>query len=141
MSKPLYGFQISQALDGVCTLMSADQVRPVKGPILIVYNTANSEDDAGEHWVAASVDNNQRGEFFDSMGMHPAVYGLSATFSNAKSWTYSDVQIQHPFSLVCGYYVIGYCKVKLAGLSMQDFISVFTSDYIKNDNDIVKWLI
>lgn len=131
----LYGFEIKQALSGVGDIISADLLHTLKPPTLSVCNTSTS-DSPGTHWVVICIDKHRNGEFFDSFGMHPAVYGLENGMSNADEWFFNDYRLQHPSSVVCGYYTIAYCMAKIKGVSMVDFLSIFTSNAMYNDKVI-----
>lgn len=131
--EPLYGIEIENALHEVVDVISANHVTNLRGPVLLVCNTSTS-DRPGEHWVAICIDKHQRGEFFDSLGMPPIVYGLGECMKHAKQWMFNDVKIQGDFSSVCGYYVIGYLRSKMQGFTMSAYLSLFSNDYALNDD-------
>ncbi len=135
----LYGFEIRNAVGGGVDILAADQACFNRGPILAVCNTSDS-DTAGSHWIVFCIDKYQHGEFFDSFGLPPAAYGLECSMMNCKRWTYNDVRLQDIYSSVCGYYAIAYCRAKLSGVTMGQFISLFSSDTIANDNGIYRWV-
>jgi len=135
--KSLHGFQINRALGYVAELLSADQVRRLRGPVLAVCNTSPSHA-PGSHWIVICIDNRQRGEFFDSFGMPPAVYGLDDSMERSVQWTFNDIQLQHPASSVCGHYAIAYSLAKLSGIAMSEFVAIFSSDTRQNDRMIFK---
>ena len=133
--RSLYGFEIATALDGVVDVMSADQIDDLRAPALVVCNTS-TRDTRGSHSVAICIDNQRRGEFFDSYGLHPMAYGMEGGMENSRTWTYNDIPLQSYTSSVCGHYVIGYCLTRLAALSMEDFVCSFTTNTKVNDEII-----
>ena len=46
---------------------------------------------------------------------------------------YNNVILQNSNLTVCGYYAIAYCISKIYGISMVDFVSMFTIDTNWND--------
>ena len=133
--RSLYGFEIANALDGMVDVLSADQIGNLRGPVLAVCNTSPLNT-RGSHWVGICIDNQQRGEFFDSYGLHPMAYGMECGMEHAGSWTYNDILLQSFNSSVCGHYVIGYCFTKMAGLRMEEFVYLFCNDTKINDEKI-----
>ena len=137
--KPLYGFEINNALGNLAELLSVDQLPTLGGPILAVCNTSESNT-SGSHWVVICIDRQQRAEFFDSFGMHPIVYGFAESLEHARQLTYNNVILRHPSSSVCGYYAIAYSRAKLCGISISDFLTICTNDKLANDKTVYKWV-
>ncbi len=135
----LYGYEIDDALGGYVQLLSADQAHDLTGPTLSLCHTSDAGTQ-GSHWVAICIDIQHRGEFFDSFGMPPVVYGLEHVMANTNGWRYNDVQLQHRSTSVCGYYTIGYCRAKMDGVSMSDYVSIFDRDRLSNDDAIYRWI-
>ena len=135
--RSLHGFEIANALHGVVDVMSADQIDGLKGPSLVVSNTS-TRDTRGSHWVGICTDNQQRGEFFDSYGLHPLAYGMEGGMDNTVIWTYNDIRLQGYNSSVCGHYVIGYCLAKMVGRSLEEFINLFSKNSRVNDDKIYR---
>ena len=135
--RALYGFQIANALDGVVDVMSADQIDYLRGPALAVCNTS-PQNTRGTHWVGVCIDEQNRGEFFDSYGLHPMAYGLESVMKTTRTWTYNDISLQCYNSSVCGHYVIGYCLAKMAGCSMEEFVYIFSNNSKLNDEKIYR---
>ena len=132
VNRGLYGFQIINALDNMVEVLPADEMGDFRGPCLVVVNTSKS-DTPGTHWVVICIDNQQRGEFIDSFGLHPVVYDLEDGIEHCTTWMYNNVILQNSNSTVCGYYAIAYCISKIYGISMVDFVSMFTIDTNWND--------
>ena len=135
--RSLYGFEIADALNGMVDVMSADQIGNLRGPVLAVCNTSPLNT-RGSHWVGICIDNQQRGEFFDSYGLHPMAYGMECGMEHTSMWTYNDILLQGYNSSVCGYYVIGYCLAKMAGRSLGEFVYIFSNNSKLNDEKIYR---
>ena len=62
---------------------------PIMAPTTSLY-VCNTDPNhkLGEHWVTIYIENNRRGEYFDSFGM-PPLFKEFVTFldNNTKSWT------------------------------------------------------
>jgi hypothetical protein len=101
-------------------------------PRLLVCNTDPSTK-PGDHWIAIHVDDNGRGEYFDSCGRSPNEHFNRYMNANCISWTFNVKQLQSVVSAFCGFYVVVYCKFKGRGLDMSIIILMFTSDTGFND--------
>ena len=137
--KSLYGFEIKEALGGMVEMLSVDQTENLRGPTLAVCNTS-PQNTVGTHWIVICIDKHQRGEFFDSFGLHPASYDMEASMRGTQSWVYNDVSLQEYGSSVCGYYAIGYSLAKINGISMAEFVGMFSSDNLNNDRQIYSYV-
>ena len=84
--RPLYGYEIKEALGNIPNILSADQVSYLQGPTLAVCNTSDAGT-SGTHWIAVSIDHRNRGECFDPFGLHPILYGHSDSMEDAREWT------------------------------------------------------
>ena len=135
--RELYGFEIANALAGMVDVLSADQIGKLKGPVLAVCNTSPLNT-RSSHWVGICIDNQQRGEFFDSYGLHRMAYGMEGGMVNSRILTYNDIPLQAYISSACGYYVIGYCLTKMAGLPMGVFVYLFSNSTKLHDDKIYK---
>ena len=87
-------------------------------PAAIVCNTHDS-DRPGEHWVAMYVDNERRGDYFDSYGLQP---------------------LQSPLSTVCGQYCVAFLMFRCRDASMNAFTRLFTTDLVANDCRVFDWV-
>ena len=127
----LYGYEIEIALNGCAKILSRDQLSPFKGPFLAVCNTSNSNK-PGSHWVVICIDKFQQGEFFDSFGLSPDAYGMGDSFKTTQAWRYNDIRLQQYSS-----YAIAYCRAKLRGLLMRDFLCIFSKNNYKLNDSLV----
>ena len=103
-------------------------------PSLIVMNNLASHT-AGEHWLAATIDAQGRGEFFDSYGRPPLVKNHREFMNrNCTRWDYNETCLQSIGSDVCGQYCVMYLLHRAHGINLSDYVqSYFSNDTIKND--------
>jgi hypothetical protein len=111
-------------------VFSADTL-PIN-PHLLVCNTDPSTK-PGDHWIAIHVDNNGRGEYFDSFGRAPNEHFSRYMDAHCVRWTFNTKQLQSVVSAFCGFYVVVYCKFKSSRLDMSKITSMFTNDTGFND--------
>lgn len=71
-------------------------------PCCFVVNSDPSHE-PGTHWLAFYFISRVRCEFFDSYGMHPDYYHFPF-LNDLIDCTYSTIQLQSPYSRVCGHY-------------------------------------
>ena len=69
-------------------------------PALIVCNTDTSSR-PGEHWIVLYVDENYRGEYFDSMGRFQTKWFKTFLEVNCTAWIWNDKQLQSLISKLC----------------------------------------
>ena len=101
-------------------------------PRLLVCNTDPS-DKPGRHWIAIYVDENGRGEFFDSFGRRPNVDFEHYMNRHCSSWNFNDRQLQSVVSKFCGHYCIYFCILRSSGVDMCKIVRSFSSDNSLND--------
>lgn len=112
-----------------------------KKPALFVVNTDESHL-PGTHWVSIYIGKDKTGSFFDSFGGPPKInHHINFIYKNCKACSYSNVQIQGPFSVKCGQFSVSYLLHKIRNLKkkrqMYSFLNMFSStDHNKNDNII-----
>ena len=104
-----------------------------ENPRLLICNTDPSTE-PGLHWIAIFVDQNGRGEFFDSFGRKPP--DVFADYMNAKCihWIYNTRQLQSFASPVCGQYCLFYCSFRCRGFDLNRIVNSFTRDVEFNDS-------
>ena len=101
-------------------------------PHLLVCNTDPS-DKPGRHWIAIYVDDEGRGDFFDSFGRRPSDYLERYMNRNCLSWNFNDRQLQSIVSKFCGHYCIYFCILRSSGVDMRKIVRSFNSDTGLND--------
>ena len=139
-TKALKGIQISKALNHDVNVYSRDTLPyTIHGGVnkLIVCNTAPAWH-PGEHWIAIYINKSGVGEYFDSMGNHPLMYGFDRFMdTNSLKWFYNDKCIQSYDSNVCGYHVICYCLSKINHISLLDYTNAFFNNNPALNDDMV----
>jgi len=101
-------------------------------PRLLVCNTDPS-DKPGRHWIAIYIDDDGRGDFFDSFGRRPTADFERYMNRHCLSWNFNDRQLQSVVSKFCGYYCIYFCITRSSGVDMRKLVHRFTSDTGLND--------
>lgn len=102
-------------------------------PAALVFNTDNSKK-SGTHWVAAYVDRESSGYYFDSYGLKPYIPDhVMRLRKNCKTLRYNDHQLQSVSSDVCGHFCVMFLYYMACGLGFREFLKLFTLDLHKND--------
>ena len=108
-----------------------------KPPAAYVFNTQPSSVKFG-HWIAIFIQKNGKAIFFDSFGRSPANLGfLDFLEKHSKTWSYSNVTVQNPFTAVCGQHVICFL-LKVCCSGTNAWRKLFSSDLLSNDNLVYK---
>jgi len=102
-------------------------------PRLLVCNTDKSTK-AGEHWIAIHVDEEGRGEFFDSFGRAPNKHFEAYMNKHCIRWTFNRKQVQSIISTFCGYYCCMFCMLRCRSFDMNRIVNLFTTDTAFNDS-------
>lgn len=87
-----------------------------------VVNLDTSYQD-GSHWVAMYISENNTCEYYDSFGIKPQHNEIK--YHLGPDYIYNEMQIQHPFSSVCGQHVIFYIIQRCNGLSLKQIQQIF----------------
>ena len=106
-------------------------------PCGLIANTDPS-DKPGEHWVAFYIDMDGNVEYFDSYGFKPKLklfQNFIKVNSDGEGFIWNAVQLQGPFSSVCGQYCLFYLLHRSRNWKMQEISGFFTKD--KNHNDFL----
>ena len=105
-----------------------------KYPIHIIVNTDPSYK-KGSHWVAITIKQNGRGEYFDSFGLPPLVEDIFNYLEKHcfNGWTYNKNIIQHVTSKTCGHYCVMYIIYKCSNKSLKSYIKLFSENKVNND--------
>ena len=91
--------------------------------------------DAGTHWVALYVKNNEV-IYFDSFGVEHVPKEIKR-FIRHKNIKTSIFRIQGDNSIMCGYFCIGFIDFMFADKSLIDFTSLFSPYDFKKNNKII----
>ena len=91
---------------------------PPKRKCLYICNTDSSHK-PGSHWVVLCINGKGERLYFDAYGL-PPMYIEFRQF--LKNYVYNDVQLQEPFSTVCGHYCVLFSRYMFAGYSMEQIV-------------------
>ena len=108
-------------------------------PRLLISNTDPSNK-PGRHWIAIYVDENGRGEYFDSFGRPPDKHFELYMNRHCRNWIFNRVQLQSIASSFCGFYCCMYCLFRSRMVDMNAFIKMFTNDTGFNDLIVHRFL-
>jgi hypothetical protein len=113
-------------------VFSVDTLPP--NPRLLVCNTDPSTL-PGKHWIAIYVDENGRGEYFDSFGRPPNEHFARYMNKHCKlRWSFNSRQLQSIISSFCGYYCCFYCVFRSRRVNLNGIVKYFTTDTAFNDS-------
>lgn len=109
----------------------ADRIPSTVGAFIV--NT-DPQSEAGTHWLAFFIDNEETLEFFDSYGRSPEFFGgrIARFASRFPKVVWNKTRLQSWTSNVCGHYCIYYLLKKCQGFSL-DYILCQLS-HIKNND-------
>ena len=91
--------------------------------------------DAGTHWVALYVKNDEI-TYFDSFGIEHVPKEIKK-FIGHKDIITNIFRIQADNSIMCGCFCIGFIDFMFAGKSLIGFTSLFSPYYFKKNDDII----
>lgn len=101
-------------------------------PIFFISNL-DPDFKPGSHWVAVFINSRGVGEYFDSFGRKPTKYHEMFLKRNTKQFFYNGKIIQNYLTSVCGIYCLVYIYFRSKGISMHDFVNMFSTDTLFND--------
>ena len=78
----------------------------------------------GTHWIALYIFDNDA-IYFDSFGVEHIPKEIK-NFINNKNITKNIFRLQTYYSIMCGYFCIGFIGYMLKGKSLTDFTSIFS---------------
>jgi len=134
----MFSYELRTCLDQINTpyygVYPRDRIpRLMQTPAGIIVNT-DPHSKPGTHWVAIYVDEYRRGAFFDSYGRPPLREFASFMQRNSVVSEYSHRMLQDVSSNVCGEYCVLYLYYRSIGVGMSEFLDLFSSDTVVNDN-------
>ena len=91
---------------------------PPNRKCLFICNTDSSHK-PGSHWVVLCINGKGERLYFDAYGL-PPMYSEFRQF--LKNYVYNDVQLQEPFSTVCGHYCVLFARYMFAEYSMEQIV-------------------
>ena len=111
-----------------------DEIKKIKNAIPYILNLDSSENE-GTHWVALRK-MNKIIYYFDPYGYPPPQEIID--LSLGESIIYSLKEVQHPDSILCGYFCIAFLYYVLSEEEFSEFLDLFSDDKHKNDKIIKK---
>lgn len=107
-------------------------------PVYYIVNTHPSHM-PGEHWLALTLENEDTGTFFDSLGNRPDYFRYPDSIvsffkkNNCRVIRYNTLQLQHEDSVTCGQHCVFYLTHRGCGLSFNNVIKLYHDNVFKND--------
>lgn len=124
-------------------VIAADELVSVESEeFAIICNTENHKVKRG-HWVAFFKTHREGIEFFDSFGLHPALYSkhfmlfLNKHTNGAETFARNDFRLQDFDSTVCGNYCVYYLYMRSVGFSLPSSLCIFSPNHFKQNDELV----
>jgi hypothetical protein len=116
-----------------------DQLRECSREGIYIVNNDTSKGH-GFHWMVFFIPSEKKEipEFFDSFGREPTRIEILNFFSKYGEIKYSKKQIQSAFNDSCGKFSAVFAVWKACNLSMEEFLKMFTDNFIQNEEIIKK---
>lgn len=100
-------------------------------------------EEQGSHWLGVWTED-ETCEIMDSFGMDVTRYDIPwfEKWTRDHFWAVRESRktLQAIDSQSCGMYALAFLIVRATGISMDGFLSMFTThDYVKNDHRIAQW--
>ena len=133
---PLTNFKIQkyyQHIPRFNGVYSRDNLQKIKDGTYIINLNENS--DLETHQVALYVQNNDV-TYFDSFGVEHNSKEIRTFISNKNIKT-NIFRIQVYYSIMCGYFYIGFIDFMFAGKTLNDFKNPFSTNNFKRNDDII----
>lgn len=106
--------------------------RSIHTPLAFVVNT-DPHTRPGTHWTAIYINENKEADFFDSYGRSPNSDSKVFIQRNSRISRFSNVSLQSLTSTVCGQYCVIFLLFRSRGISMDQFLKIFTNSTVLND--------
>ena len=78
--------------------------------------------------IVVYVDENCRGEYFDSMSRFPTKWFKTFRDKNFIAWIWNEKQLQREVSKLCGHYCIFCCMHRSRGVDVRKVAIMITKD-------------
>jgi hypothetical protein len=110
-----------------------------KLPCAIIINT-DPASKPGEHWVSVIIDEEGNGEYFDSFGLQPLHEEIIKYLDKycSSGWCFNPIALQSTISTTCGHYCVLYVMFRCLGYTYIEYLSIFTSNSLENDNKMIE---
>ena len=106
-----------------------------------IYNDENLDEyaDIDTHWIALFCNRNENIVCFNSFDVEHVAEEIKEFIGN-KNIKANILQVQANYSVMYGYFWIGFIDFMLAGRKMTDYASLFSPhDFKKNDSTILSY--
>jgi len=110
-----------------------DNLRKLRKDNMIVVNTGN-------HWVCIYFPKHGPIEYFDPLGHKPTPEIVHFLTKYKVPYVYNSKKIQGNQSIACGPFAILYASLRLANVKMKSITSLFSSNYVRNDEIAIDYL-
>lgn len=119
-------------------VFAADRLpRKCYPPSALIVNTDPARKQ-GTHWVGIFIDENRRGDFFDSYGLPPYIKEhITFLDRECSSWRYNRKKIQGWTSATCGSYSSVFLAYRCKGFSMNHFLKHFNAENNKKNDEVI----
>lgn len=101
-------------------------------PLAFVVNT-DPHTRPGTHWTAIYINEKKEADFFDSYGRPPNSDSKSFIQRNSRTSRFCNISLQSLTSTVCGQYCVIFLFFRSRGVSMAQFLNIFTNSTVLND--------
>ena len=102
--------------------------------------TPDEYESIGTHWIALYV-NGENVTYFDTFGAGHIPNEIKKVIGNRNIITYI-YRTQAYYSIMCGYFCIGFIDFLLKDKSLLNYINLFShNEYKKNDKIILKYFL
>lgn len=87
----------------------------------------------GSHWIAIYKGADTFSEYYDSYGLPPSSTAFETFLGH--TYVYNNIQIQHPYSTVCGQHTLFYIIQRCHGFCLKEITSLFSGseNYLFHD--------
>ena len=112
---------------------SRDILTEIKDGVYVI--NLDEYSDIGTHWVAVYVQNDNV-TYFNSFGVEHFLKEIKI-FINNKNIKTNIFRIQAYYSIMRGYFCIGFIDFMLAGKTLTEFTNLFSPNKFKKNDDII----
>ena len=113
---------------------SRDNLAEIKDRTYVI--NLDKYSDIRTHWIALYVNNNNDVTYFDSVGVEHIPKEIKAFINNRNIKT-NIFRIQAYYSIMCGYFCIGFIDFMLAGKTLTEYTNLFSPNNFKKNDDII----
>ena len=105
-------------------------------PIFIIVNT-HTHNLPGEHWLTIFIDENKRGEVFDSLALPMSNLLIRWLNTFTRKWKRNNKAYQHPLSSSCGAFALYFTLKRLRAKDFEHVTSSFNATPRVNERKVL----